>query len=574
MKSNSFTDKFKHISDAAVKVPTRIPSDPGSARSLSNRRLCLTAPATPSIAAEAAEALASICGGDLRPPDTPGVRKFIAMKGPSTTALDIALDILTQLMQVDSNDHEELSFLRGCLTAGLPRTTVPCALFPKGGCEDQAVTDYILKTYSLSAKDDLPSPKSLGLVPASRSSRVQTFFCDTDGEALFDSVSDSTSQISEMIEESFDTWGFDTFRLARLTGGRPVQFAVWAALRRSGVLMEIPVNASTARHFLKGVEAGYGTEDTIPYHNNVHAADVSQSVFALLGDLGFQDFLDSPSVFSLIFSAAIHDLGHDGRTNPFHVLARDDLALTYNDRSVLENYHVSQAFRIMANGTDADILSSLSKELANRIRKEMIEQVLGTDMAHHFTKVGLFKNFVNEHSGDPEEWLADPDALVELRCMLLHAADISNPAKPVALSDRWVERIKTEMYLQGDEERRLGMPVSPGCDRHTLRFASSQVGFISFIVQPTFEHMATVVPSVEDIIAVLHENMEAWEERKLQELNDVADAKRDDLDQEDQVTEKRSDLDANQKHKDSLFRRASTCQEKKIGGVRSYGEEK
>lgn len=50
-------------------------------------------------------------------------------------------------------------------------------------------------------------------------------------------------------------------------------------------------------------------------------------------------------IFSLLFAALIHDFEHTGRTNNFHVNVGTELALLYNDRSVLENHHVSAAFR-------------------------------------------------------------------------------------------------------------------------------------------------------------------------------------------------------------------------------------
>jgi len=58
-----------------------------------------------------------------------------------------------------------------------------------------------------------------------------------------------------------------------------------------------------------------------------------------------QNILTDLEIFALLFAALIHDLEHTGRTNNFHVNTATDLALLYNDRSVLENHHVSAAFR-------------------------------------------------------------------------------------------------------------------------------------------------------------------------------------------------------------------------------------
>lgn len=49
-------------------------------------------------------------------------------------------------------------------------------------------------------------------------------------------------------------------------------------------------------------------------------------------------------------AAAIHDFEHPGVNNAFLINSESDLALKYNDTSVLENYHASRAFEVM-NGT-------------------------------------------------------------------------------------------------------------------------------------------------------------------------------------------------------------------------------
>mmetsp|Transcript_84318 Transcript_84318/g.261906 ORF Transcript_84318/g.261906 Transcript_84318/m.261906 type:complete len:202 (+) Transcript_84318:1-606(+) len=153
-----------------------------------------------------------------------------------------------------------------------------------------------------------------------------------------------------------------------------------------------------------------------------------------------------------------------------------------------------------------------------RIRKEMIDNVLGTDMAHHFRNVSAFKTFSEKYSADPHTWCSDLAAMTSLSVMVLHAADISNPGKPTALSDMWTRRLKQEFFLQGDEEKRLGIPVSPLCDRSNSNFASSQVGFIKFIVCPTFELLERQAPMGEaNILSEIAQNLELWEDRKRNE---------------------------------------------------------
>eukprot|EP00415_Alexandrium_ostenfeldii_P000988 UN0988 len=262
----------------------------------------------------------------------------------------------------------------------------------------------------------------------------------------------------------------------------------------------------------------YLDERGTPYHNNLHAADVTQLVHSLLGSIGFHRFFDELGVMAIILAAMTHDIGHKGRNNTFHVNRQDDLALTYNDQSVLENYHIAEAFKLLTREPDVNLLADLPKQSLTRIRKEMIETVLGTDMASHFDRVSKFKGLVERLDTDPEDWAQEPEALMAMQVMVLHAADTSTPAKPPVLADRWGSLLKEEFYLQGDEERALMMPISPMCDRSVDKFASSQVGFIQFIVEPTFMLLAKVVPAVaSEILVHLAANSDLWAQRKLEE---------------------------------------------------------
>jgi len=64
----------------------------------------------------------------------------------------------------------------------------------------------------------------------------------------------------------------------------------------------------------------------------------------------------------------------------------DDVAVTYNDISVLENYHVSQAFKIMRDPA-ANIFANMSPEEFRTVRRVMIACVLATDMTKHAEQI-------------------------------------------------------------------------------------------------------------------------------------------------------------------------------------------
>lgn len=51
--------------------------------------------------------------------------------------------------------------------------------------------------------------------------------------------------------------------------------------------------------------------------------------------------------FALLISALCHDVDHPGNSNIFQANARTELALLYNDQSILENHHCRIMFKLL-----------------------------------------------------------------------------------------------------------------------------------------------------------------------------------------------------------------------------------
>ena len=58
---------------------------------------------------------------------------------------------------------------------------------------------------------------------------------------------------------------------------------------------------------------------------------------------------------------------------------------------------------------------------------------------------------------------------------MVHCSDLSNPTKPLDIYRQWVDRIMEEFFRQGDQEREIGMEISPMCDRFNATIEKSQV---------------------------------------------------------------------------------------------------
>jgi len=77
------------------------------------------------------------------------------------------------------------------------------------------------------------------------------------------------------------------------------------------------------------------------------------------------------------------------------------------------------------------------------------------------------------------------------------------------------KRLLQEFWKQGDEERRLGVPISMLCDRATGADSvpKGQLGFINFIIQPFFSSINEVVEEAKEAIDQLSKNMKFWQSK-------------------------------------------------------------
>jgi len=109
----------------------------------------------------------------------------------------------------------------------------------------------------------------------------------------------------------------------------------------------------------------------------------------------------------------------------------------------------------------------------------------------------------------------------------LHAADVSNPARHWSRYIRWTERLMEEFYCQGDTEKELGFPVSPGFDReHPVPMHAFQRGFILALVQPLLEQLETLPGiSLSVLRNQLEENLDHWAEIESEEISSTTPAR-------------------------------------------------
>lgn len=289
--------------------------------------------------------------------------------------------------------------------------------------------------------------------------------------------------------------------------------------------------------FLGEIDGLYDADAS--YHNSAHAADVVMTMEWILSTSFMVDKVTTLDRLMVMVAASIHDVGHPGRNNLFHIKTMSPLAVTYNDKSVLENMHLAKSFQTMQSDPELNWFALLRPAHCRDddtsqctsfinpqqyVRRGLIDMVLATDTAKHESHVRFVENMLEATEGGSwrqEDHSASRACLKQeavekklhlLEC-ILHAADISNPCKPQRMMLQWTEKVLLEFWAQGDEERWLGVEVSPMCDRESGRksVAKGQLGFITFVIQPYYSPIAELIPEVKVATEQLARNRSFWE---------------------------------------------------------------
>ncbi|XP_058258457.1 cAMP-specific 3',5'-cyclic phosphodiesterase 4B isoform X2 [Hemibagrus wyckioides] len=325
------------------------------------------------------------------------------------------------------------------------------------------------------------------------------------GITRFGVKTDKEELLSKELED-LNKWGLNIFTVSEYSNNRPLTCIMYAIFQERDLLKTFKIPTDTFVTYMMTLEDHYHSD--VAYHNSLHAADVAQSTHILLSTPALDAVFTDLEILAAIFAAAIHDVDHPGVSNQFLINTNSELALMYNDESVLENHHLAVGFKLLQE-ENCDIFQNLTKKQRQSLRKMVIDMVLATDMSKHMSLLADLKTMVETKKVTSSGVLLldnYTDRIQVLRNMV-HCADLSNPTKSLELYRQWTDRIMEEFFHQGDRERERGMEISPMCDKHTASVEKSQVGFIDYIVHPLWETWADLVhPDAQDILDTLEDN--------------------------------------------------------------------
>lgn len=305
-------------------------------------------------------------------------------------------------------------------------------------------------------------------------------------------------------------WDFDSFAFSEATRGRPLSTLGAWIFEKEGLVTQYNLDMRKLSKFLRGVEDGYPDN---PYHSRMHATAVLHMTYMLISQGGVMKTAFEPETVMCCYLAAImHDYKHPGLDTEHLVKRRSSLALRYNDRSPLENHHISSAWRLLLR-PECNFLDHVSDDVYRGIRDMTIDLVLSTDMQHHFNIVSRFKRSAlsqgAESTNSSVEMLEDSTSRL-VQQMIVKVADLSHVAAPTGAHRKWVSLLQEEHWRQGDVERELGMSVSHMMNRHGGGITDSQMGFFEIIVMPTFEVFSSCFEGARTLYHRVQCNYEYW----------------------------------------------------------------
>ncbi len=297
--------------------------------------------------------------------------------------------------------------------------------------------------------------------------------------------------VAAILSTATDWASFDVFALHRASDGRPLELVTSHLIKTLGLVERLQLDVARLSSFLAAAEAAYCPQ---PYHNSVHAADVVQAVGAMACADPWASTLEDWETLALLLAAATHDLGHPGVNNDFHVRTNSDAAQAYAaEGSINERAHAALALELLT-APECDFLatSTLGSDGDAKVRDLVADLILSTDMAHHGGLVAGFTSALASRGPDLGAWPPEERRLA-LR-MLLHCADISNPARPLDRCAEWGRRVQEEMCSQGDRERAMGLDPTPACDRSCVCPNAAQAAFIRHVMRPCIAALEPLAP--------------------------------------------------------------------------------
>ncbi|WVF72402.1 hypothetical protein IAT40_007217 [Kwoniella sp. CBS 6097] len=360
-----------------------------------------------------------------------------------------------------------------------------------------------------------------------------------------------TPEHRERLVNELSTWNFKPHNLPEGDLYR-VACLMFESILHSEELVDMKISRDQVNRLLFAIRAIYHAPN--PYHNYVHAIDVLQATYMFLAQIGVappisymrewsedkpvwkrsdvagrdisagtrraREVMRPQDVLGVLVAAMGHDVGHPGLSNAFMKNAKVPLSQVYEDKSVLENMHCmlvvqllrKHGFGFLIEGSPAPASPLFDQK---GFRRVLYSTVLATDMSLHFAWIQRLKDF-DEGLREGEVGEDEYDRVMICQA-LIKCADISNPTRPIDVSQHWSSVLLEEWAKQASLEQDLELPVSVVASADAALQAKGQIGFIDLFTLPLFEAVAEALPELQVYADSCADNREIWQ-RRLDEL--------------------------------------------------------
>uniref|UniRef100_A0A8C8DFT6 Phosphodiesterase n=1 Tax=Oryzias sinensis TaxID=183150 RepID=A0A8C8DFT6_9TELE len=308
-------------------------------------------------------------------------------------------------------------------------------------------------------------------------SRLLRGLAPHDSGSLYLLDDDYLGQAAHMLSK-VGTWNFDIFLFDRLTNGNSLVTLMCHLFNIYDLIHHFQLDIVKLHGFFGMVQKDYHSQN--PYHNAIHAADVTQAMYCYLKEPKLADQLTPLDVFLGLIAAAAHDVDHPGVNQPFLIKTRHHLASLYQNTSVLESHHWRSTVGMLR---ESGLLAHLPAEITRVIEQQLGSLILATDICRQNEFLLTFR----EHLDNQDLDLLDASHRHFILQIALKCADVCNPCRSWELSRQWGERVCEEFHKQGELEKKFDLEVSPQCDHKVDSVPAIQSGFISCIAEPLFE---------------------------------------------------------------------------------------
>jgi len=274
------------------------------------------------------------------------------------------------------------------------------------------------------------------------------------------------------------------------------------------LINQLNINKSDFINFLISVRKSY---KSLPYHNWLHAVDVTQFVFFVINNAPVNEYLKQSEIFALLVAAISHDIDHDGRNNSFHRKRQTILAqLAKSSLPPLELHHASLIINIIQL-QHPTIFSNWSSNQIQSFEHFIVSIILATDIEQHQYFLNQFKSIKSQFDK------SNQSHRILLCQIIMKCADLSNTIRTFEESKKMTEQLTEEFFEQGDIENELGIDISPMCDRKNaipIPIPIGQIKFYNFIAGPLISELCSFFSSLTDIVYQYHMNLSKWTQLK------------------------------------------------------------